>query len=71
MAATWLLLFHYLSANERLLARHAPASFFALERRRALLGVVAYLVAALLSQWRHADRPGDSGYASGVLRHNQ
>jgi uncharacterized membrane protein len=52
MAATWLLLFHYLSVNERLLARHTSAAFFALERRRALLGLVAYLLAALVSQWQ-------------------
>jgi uncharacterized membrane protein len=52
MAATWLLLFHYLSANERLLAEHTSASFFAQERRRALLGMVAYLVAALASRWQ-------------------
>jgi uncharacterized membrane protein len=51
MAATWLLLFHYLATNERLLARHTSPSFFAQERQRALLGVVAYLVAAAVALW--------------------
>jgi uncharacterized membrane protein len=52
MAFTWLLLFRYLAVHERLLARHTPASFFAEERRRALLGVIAYLVAAALALWQ-------------------
>jgi hypothetical protein len=52
MAATWLLLFHYLARNERLLAKNTPASFFAQERRRALVGVAAYLVAALVALWQ-------------------
>jgi uncharacterized membrane protein len=51
MATTWLLLFHYLATNERLLARHTPPSFFAAERLRALLGIVTYLLAALLALW--------------------
>jgi uncharacterized membrane protein len=52
MALTWLLLFRYLAAHERLLARHTPASFFAQERRRALLGVIAYLLAAVVARWQ-------------------
>jgi uncharacterized membrane protein len=51
MAAAWLLLFHYLATNERLLARHTSPSFFALERQRALLGLIAYLVSALIALW--------------------
>jgi len=54
MAATWLLLFHYLANNERLLTEHTPASFFARERRRALIGVAAYLLAALAALWQPA-----------------
>jgi len=49
MAATWLVLFHYLATHEELLQRHTPASFFANERLRALLGVVAYLIAAAVA----------------------
>jgi uncharacterized membrane protein len=49
---TWLLLFHYLSRHERLLERHTPASFFALERERAVFGTIAYLVAALIALWQ-------------------
>jgi hypothetical protein len=52
MAGTWLVLFHYLATHGRLLARHTSAAFFAQERRRALLGLVAYLVAALVAQWQ-------------------
>lgn len=52
MAFTWLLLFRYLATHERLLARHTPASFFAQERRRALLGVIAYLLAAAVARWQ-------------------
>jgi uncharacterized membrane protein len=51
-AATWLLLFQYLSTHERLLARHTPIAFFAAERRRALLGVIAYLLAAAVALWQ-------------------
>jgi uncharacterized membrane protein len=49
MALTWLLLFHYLSTSERLLEPSTPPSFFAAERRRALLGLIAYLLAAVLA----------------------
>jgi uncharacterized membrane protein len=52
MAPTWLALFHYLSANERLLSGHTSPSFFVQERRRAMLGVFAYLVAALVALWQ-------------------
>ena len=49
MAASWLLLFHYLARSERLLEAGTPAAFFAAERRRALLGVAGYLIAALVA----------------------
>jgi uncharacterized membrane protein len=49
MAVSWLLLFHYLSVSERLLEPNTPSSFFVAERRRALLGLVAYLLAAALA----------------------
>jgi uncharacterized membrane protein len=52
MAFTWLVLFHYLAMNERLLARPASAFFFAAERRRAALGVGAYLIAAVVVLWQ-------------------
>ncbi len=52
MALTWLVLFHYLATHERLLARRTLGSFFARERRRALLGVLAYLLAALAALWQ-------------------
>lgn len=52
MASSWLLVFHYLAANERLLAEHTPPSFFAEERQRALIGVGSYLAAALLALWQ-------------------
>jgi uncharacterized membrane protein len=51
-AATWLLLFQYLSTHERLLSQHTPTAFFAAERRRALLGVIAYLLAATVALWQ-------------------
>jgi uncharacterized membrane protein len=51
MAATWLVLFHYLATNERLLANNTTAAFFAQERRRALIGVATYLVAGLVALW--------------------
>ena len=51
MSFIWLLVFHYLSNNERLLDRHTLPSFFASERRRALVGVLAYLIAALVAVW--------------------
>jgi uncharacterized membrane protein len=51
-AATWLMLFQYLSKHERLLAQHTPTTFFAAERRRAVLGVIAYLLAAAVALWQ-------------------
>jgi uncharacterized membrane protein len=52
MASSWLLLFQYLAANQQLLTKHTPASFFAQERKRALIGIGAYLGAALLALWQ-------------------
>lgn len=52
MASTWLLLFHHLATHERLLAAETPAVFFARERRRALVGVLAYLAAAAVAVWQ-------------------
>jgi uncharacterized membrane protein len=49
MALTWLLLFHYLSVSGRLLEPNTPSAFFVAERRRALLGLIAYLLAAALA----------------------
>ncbi len=42
----------YLATHERLLARQTPASFFARKRRRALLGLIAYLLAAAVALWQ-------------------
>ena len=52
MAGAWLLLFQYLSANERLLAEGTPPSFFGQERRRAILGLGLYLIVALIGLWQ-------------------
>jgi hypothetical protein len=49
MALAWLVLFHYLSTSERLPEPNTPSSFFAAERRRALLGLIAYVVGAVLA----------------------
>lgn len=54
MAASWLVLFHYLSTHDRLLAEDRSSAFFARERRRALAGVVVYLVAGLMAVWAPA-----------------
>ncbi|HUB42263.1 MAG TPA: TMEM175 family protein [Streptosporangiaceae bacterium] len=51
MSAAWLVLFHYLATRERLLDRRTPASFFLQERQRALVGVIAYLLAAAVGLW--------------------
>jgi uncharacterized membrane protein len=53
-SAAWLALYHYLFMNERLLTRPASVAFFAGERRRALLGIVSYLLAALIALWEPA-----------------
>lgn len=52
MGLAWLVLFHYLATHEALLARRTPAAFFVQERRRALLGVISYLVAAAVAPWQ-------------------
>jgi uncharacterized membrane protein len=50
-AATWWVLFHYLSRAPRLLKDEADAGFFARERHRALVGVGSYAVAGLAAVW--------------------
>jgi uncharacterized membrane protein len=50
-AATWLLLFHFLSRSPRLLEDEAHAIFFGRERHRAVIGVTSYAVAALSAVW--------------------
>lgn len=50
-AATWLLLFHFLSRSPRLLEHEAHATFFAGERHRAVIGVIGYAVVALCAFW--------------------
>jgi uncharacterized membrane protein len=50
-AASWLLLFHFLSRSPRLLEDEAHATFFAAERQRAVIGVTSYAVAALAAVW--------------------
>lgn len=50
-AATWWLLFHFLSRAPRLLKDEADAGFFTGERHRALVGVASYAVAGLAAVW--------------------
>jgi uncharacterized membrane protein len=50
-AASWLLLFHFLSRSPRLLKDETHAAFFAAERHRALIGIASYAVAALSAAW--------------------
>ena len=52
MALTWLVLFHYLSVSERLLASGTSPAFFVQERHRALLGIASYLVAVAVAPWQ-------------------
>ncbi|AGL16338.1 TMEM175 family protein [Actinoplanes sp. N902-109] len=47
--AAWLSIFHYLSRRPALLERESHALFFAAERRRAVLGLVAYAMCAAVS----------------------
>jgi uncharacterized membrane protein len=46
-AATWLLLFHFLSRTPRLLVDEAHAAFFGRERQRAVAGVTLYAASGL------------------------
>jgi uncharacterized membrane protein len=48
-SAAWLALYHYLARNEPLLTRRELVAFFAGERRRALVGIASYLLAALIA----------------------
>lgn len=52
MAATWLVLFQYLTVHPRLLVKATPDSFFSQEQRRALVGIGLYLLAALVALWQ-------------------
>ena len=51
-ALTWLALFHYLSANGRLLTDDMSTGFFAQERRRALIGIGTYLISGSVALWQ-------------------
>lgn len=48
LSAAWLWLYHYLSRHGDLLQRHVTPRFFAVERLRALLGIMAYAAAGLV-----------------------
>jgi uncharacterized membrane protein len=50
-AATWLVLFHFLSRTPYLLADEAQTAFFAAERRRAVFGITVYAVSGLAALW--------------------
>ena len=50
-AAAWLLLFHFLSGNPRLLEDEAHAAFFARERHRAVAGIALYAASGLCAVW--------------------
>jgi uncharacterized membrane protein len=50
-AATWLVLFHFLSRAPYLLEDEAHTVFFAAERRRAAFGITLYGLAALAAVW--------------------
>jgi uncharacterized membrane protein len=50
-AATWLVLFHFLSHAPYLLESEAHTAFFAAERRRAVFGVALYGLSALAAAW--------------------
>jgi len=47
-AATWLLLYHHLHRNPQLAETHLPADYFGLQRRRAVTGIVGFLLATVL-----------------------
>lgn len=47
LALAWLLVFSHLAAHPELLHDNVPASFFAAERSRAILGAVTYVAAIL------------------------
>ncbi len=51
-AASWLMVFSYLSSKGRLLGAQTPTSFFALERRRALAGIGACVAVAVAALWQ-------------------
>ena len=50
-AASWLLLFHFLSRAPHLLEDEAHAVFFARERHRAVVGITLYAISALCAVW--------------------
>jgi uncharacterized membrane protein len=50
-AASWLVLFHFLSRAPHLLEDEAHAAFFSRERHRAVAGVTLYAVCALCAAW--------------------
>jgi uncharacterized membrane protein len=50
-AATWLVLFHFLSRAPYLLDDEAHTAFFAAERRRAVFGITLYALSAVVAVW--------------------
>jgi uncharacterized membrane protein len=51
MAAAWLVIFHYLATNARLLAENTSTSFFVQERRRSLVGIASSLITIVVAPW--------------------
>ncbi|WP_308113067.1 TMEM175 family protein [Blastococcus sp. MG754427] len=52
MGTSWLALFHHLCHRPRLLVAGTPPEFSAAERRRSLVGIAAYAVAAGSAAWQ-------------------
>lgn len=47
MAATWLLFYHYLHHSTDLAHEQVPPRYFGLQRRRAITGIIGFLLATL------------------------
>ena len=48
MAASWLLFYHYLHHSTDLAHAHVPPVYFGVQRRRAVTGIIGFLLATLL-----------------------
>lgn len=53
MSATWLPVFYHIHCNPKLVKESVPVGMFAVQLRRPVLGVLFYIIAAILGQFVH------------------
>ena len=53
MSAAWLPVFYHIDCNPKLVKESVPAGTFAVQLRRPVLGILFYIIAAILGRFVH------------------